>query len=87
MLVGFSGAAAKGENVTVNVEKTAGRDRTSAPCSTKTDDQVSRDGQDDRASRVGQDAKANRIQLISIASSVELPRGVENQPEAPRVKQ
>ena len=62
----------------VNVEQPARSDRTSAPVSKRTYDQVSRDGYD---------AQANRIQMISIASSVELPLGGENQQQAPRVKQ
>ena len=71
----------------VDVEQTARRTnrRTSAPSSVIANDQVSRDWQDDQVSQDGQDALAN--QRISIASSVEVLRGGENQQQAPRVKQ
>ena len=57
--------SAADENATrVNVEQTAERDRASAPPSTRTDDQESRDGQV---------AQAYQSQMISIASSIESP--------------
>ena len=57
-------------------------------------DQVSRDGQvtqasgaDDQTSRDAQLAQLNQSQLSSIASSVELSRGGENQQQGQRLKQ
>ena len=81
-----------GENVErVNVEQA---DRASTPLGTRTVDQGSRDGQVlqasgayDQTSRDAQVAQLNQSQLSSIASSVELPRGGENQQQGQRLKQ
>ena len=75
----FCWFTATGETVaSVEMEQTASRGHTSAPTSVRANDQVSRDGQD---------AQVNQSQRISIASSVEVPRGGENQQQVPRVKQ
>ena len=81
-----------GENLEkVNVEQA---DRASAPLGTRTVDQESRDGQVlqtsgayDQTRRDAQVAQLNQSQLSSIASSVEFPRGRENQQQGKRLKQ
>ena len=65
------------------MEHAAGIYSASAAPSTRTVDQASRDGQVNRASGTNDQVS----QMISIASSKELPRGDENQLQAPRLKQ